>query len=99
MNNNLVGQDLLSLAMAYNAGPGTLAKWKAEREGMDDPLLFIETIPFHETRNYVEHVMANYWMYRMRYDQSNDSMVALANGKWARYASQDSGAAKFADAR
>jgi soluble lytic murein transglycosylase len=99
LNNSLVGQDLLSLAIAYNAGPGTLAKWKSEREGMHDPLLFIETIPFHETRNYVERVMANYWMYRMRFDQPNDSMVALADGKWARYASQDKGAVKFADAR
>lgn len=98
LNNALVGQDLLSLAMAYNAGPGTLSKWKSERAGMNDPLLFIETIPFHETRNYVERVMSNYWMYRMRFDQSNDSMVALAGGKWARYASQDAGSAKFADA-
>ncbi len=98
LNNDLVGQDLLSLAIAYNAGPGTLAKWKSEREGMNDPLLFIETIPFHETRNYVEHVMANYWMYRMRFNQPNDSMVALADGKWARYASHDKDAVKFADA-
>lgn len=98
LNNDLVGQDLLSLAIAYNAGPGTLAKWKSEREGMNDPLLFIETIPFHETRNYVEQVMANYWMYRMRFNQPNDSMVALADGKWARYASHDKDAVKFADA-
>jgi len=99
LNNSLVGQDLLSLAIAYNAGPGTLSKWKAERPDMDDPLLFIETIPFAETRTYVERVLANYWIYRMRFDQPNESMQALADGKWARYAALDKGAVKFADAK
>jgi soluble lytic murein transglycosylase len=99
LNNPLVGQDLLALAIAYNAGPGTLAKWKAERPDIDDPLLFIETIPFAETRTYVERVLANYWIYRMKFDQPNDSMEALAEGRWARYAAYDKGAIKFADAR
>lgn len=99
LNSAQVGQDLFSLAIAYNAGPGTLAKWKAERADINDPLLFIETIPYAETRTYVERVMANYWIYRMKFDQPNDSMVALAEGKWARYAAYDKGALKFADAR
>jgi len=98
LNNNMVGQDLLSLAIAYNAGPGRLAKWKAERADIDDPLLFIETIPFAETRTYVERVLSNYWIYRMKFDQPNESLVALAGGKWARYAAHDKGAVKFADA-
>ncbi len=97
LNNSLVGQDLLSLAIAYNAGPGTLQKWKEERKDITDPLLFIETIPYAETRNYVQRVLSNYWIYRMRFDQSNESMQALANGHWARYASLDKGAVKFAE--
>lgn len=96
LNNPLVGQDLLSLAIAYNAGPGNLQKWKNERQDISDPLLFIETIPFAETRHFVERVMSNYWIYRMRFDQNNDSMQALAEGNWARYASLDKGAVKFA---
>lgn len=99
LNNPLVGQDLLSLAIAYNAGPGTLSRWKSERTDIDDPLLFVETLPFAETRNYVERVLANYWIYRMRFDQPNDSMQALAEGRWARYAAYDKGAVTFADAR
>jgi len=98
LNNELIGQDLLSLAMAYNAGPGTLSKWKAERSDIEDPLLFIETIPFAETRAFVERVMANHWIYRMRFDQPNDSMIALAEGRWARYAAFDKVAVKFAAA-
>jgi soluble lytic murein transglycosylase len=99
LNSSLVGQDLLSLAIAYNAGPGRLQKWKAERPDINDPLLFIESIPYAETRTYVERVMSNYWIYRMRFDQSTESMKAVAQGNWARYASQDKGAVKFAEAR
>jgi soluble lytic murein transglycosylase len=99
LNNPMVGQDLLALAIAYNAGPGTLARWKAERPDIDDPLLFIESIPYAETRTYVERVLSNYWIYRMKFDQPNDSLEALADGKWARYAAHDKGAVKFADAR
>lgn len=98
LNNQTVGQDLLSLAIAYNAGPGTLSKWKSERPEIDDPLLFIETIPFAETRTYVERVLCNYWIYRMKFDQSNESMIALADSKWPRYAALDKGAVKFAAA-
>jgi soluble lytic murein transglycosylase-like protein len=99
LNNSLIGQDLLSLAIAYNAGPGNLAKWKSERADMDDPLLFIETIPFAETRTYVERVMANYWIYRQRFNQNDESLQALADGKWARYAALDKDSVKFASAR
>ena len=98
LNNGTVGQDLLSLAIAYNAGPGNLARWKAERADVTDPLYFLETIPFAETRTYTKRVMANYWIYRARFDQTDDSLLALANGKWARYAALDKDAVKFASA-
>lgn len=98
LNNGTVGQDLLSLAIAYNAGPGNLARWKAERADVSDPLYFLETIPYAETRTYTKRVMANYWIYRARFDQTDDSLLALANGKWARYAALDKDAVKFASA-
>jgi hypothetical protein len=34
----------------------------------------------------------------MRFDQSNESMQAMAEGRWARYAALDKGAVKFAAA-
>ena len=42
---------------AYNAGPGRARAWQAERplEGA----IYAETIPFTETRDYVQKVMAN----------------------------------------
>ena len=44
-------------AAAYNAGPGRARRWLAETplEGA----IYIETIPFEETRDYVKKVMAN----------------------------------------
>ena len=99
LNHRAVGQDLLSLAIAYNAGPGNLSKWKRERAHIKDPLLFIETIPYHETRAFVERVLSNYWIYRMRFDQDTPSLDAVAEGKWARYAAQESFGQKVAAAR
>jgi soluble lytic murein transglycosylase-like protein len=83
LNYNQVNNDLISLAVAYNAGPGTLSKWKAERLHIDDPLLFIETIPYPETRAFVERVLANYWIYKIRFEEPTPSLDAVAEGKWA----------------
>ncbi len=78
--------DLFSLLVAYNAGPGNLNKWKHGKAEVEDPLLFIESIPVAETRAYVERVIANYWIYRLREGQRVASLDAVAEGKWARYA-------------
>ena len=91
LNHKVVGQDLMSLAIAYNAGPGRLAQWKSERGHIKDPLMFIETIPYAETRAFVERVMSNYWIYRLQMDQPTPSLDAVAEGRWARYAAMDRG--------
>jgi soluble lytic murein transglycosylase len=80
-----VNGDLFLLLIAYNAGPGNLAKWKKEMPEIDDPLLFIESIPLAETRNYVEHVLSNYWIYRLREDLPTPTLDAVASGKQPRY--------------
>jgi len=87
-----VGNDLLRLAVAYNAGPGNLAVWDRHMGPQDDPLLFLETLPSRETRLFVERVMTNLWIYRLRFAQAAPSLDALANGQWPRYQPQDSGA-------
>ena len=88
LNHKAVEYDLLSLAIAYNAGPGNLSRWKSERTHINDPLMFIETIPFNETRAFVERVLANYWIYKMRMNETTPSLDAVAEGKWARYQGQ-----------
>ncbi len=64
-----VDNNLFKLAAAYNAGPGKLARWEKEVRYEDDPLLFIESIPVSETRIFVERVMTNFWIYRIKYGQ------------------------------
>jgi len=75
------GNMLMALA-AYNGGPGSLVKWRKKVSYAQDPLLFIESIGFYETRSYIEKVMANLWLYRMRLGQETPSLDALASGAW-----------------
>ena len=70
---------------AYNAGPGSVQKWNTTLRDNGDPLLFIESIPFKETRHYVEVVMRNYWMYQLRDGQPVASMDALVQGLWPKF--------------
>ncbi|MBM5574656.1 lytic transglycosylase domain-containing protein [Deefgea sp. CFH1-16] len=53
---NFNGNAILATA-GYNAGPGNARKWRADREL--DPTIYIETIPFGETRDYVKKVLSN----------------------------------------
>jgi soluble lytic murein transglycosylase-like protein len=74
--------NLFYMLTAYNGGPGNLLKWKKNARFYDDPLLFIEVIPSAETRIYIERVMANYWIYNMRFGNKNHTLEQLADGKW-----------------
>ncbi len=74
--------NLFYMLTAYNGGPGNLLKWKNNARFYDDPLLFIEVIPSAETRIYIERVMANYWLYNMRFGNKNHTLEQLAEGKW-----------------
>jgi soluble lytic murein transglycosylase len=63
------GSYVLSLA-GYNAGPGRTRQWIREfgdpRLGNPDPVDWIHRIPFEETREYVQKVLANIQIYRAR---------------------------------
>jgi soluble lytic murein transglycosylase-like protein len=88
MSDSTVGESLIMLIASYNAGPGNAAKW---RRGLseDDPLLFIESLPSRETRIFVESVLADLWIYRMRLGQSTASLAELASGGWPMYLAHD----------
>ena len=63
------GSYILTIA-AYNAGASRPARWIREygdpRTLPIDPIDWVETIPFSETRNYVQRVMENLQVYRQR---------------------------------
>ena len=86
-----VQDSLLHMAVAYNAGPGNLQNWlrsmEAQGTDLEDPLLFIESLPSAETRQFVRQVLKNFWMYRMRLGQEIPSLQTLAAGEWPQYES------------
>ncbi|MFC3053100.1 lytic transglycosylase domain-containing protein [Kordiimonas pumila] len=82
MEMDYVEGNLFMTLAAYNGGPGSLMSWRREVDYGADPLLFIESIGFYETRNYIERVMANLWLYRMRMGQDTPSLDAIAAGAW-----------------
>ena len=63
------GGSYLLTAAGYNAGPARVARW-VERYGHPDrdidPVDWIESIPFGETRNFVRRVLENVAVYRAR---------------------------------
>jgi soluble lytic murein transglycosylase len=56
----------------YNAGRGRVQQWVKQygdpRDPNVDPVDWVERIPFSETRNYVQRVMENLQVYRVRFD-------------------------------
>ena len=83
-----INNNIIKMLAAYNAGMGTLIKFE-KNFSTYDPLLYIESFPAYETRNYIKRVMSNMWLYRARLNQPLTSMEELANGVWPLYNTQD----------
>ena len=79
------GQVEYALA-AYNAGEDRIALWKSERTYDEVPEL-VESIPFTETREYVQIVLRNTDMYRALYGETPKSTVSAARPKSTSYLS------------
>ena len=63
------GGSYILAAAAYNAGPSRARQWIndfGDPRGGVDPVDWIESIPFAETRNYVQRVLENTVVYRHR---------------------------------
>ena len=56
---------------------------------VEDPLLFIESIPNPESRDFVERVLTNYWVYSQRLNRPPKSRDKVAAGKLPIYEAID----------
>ncbi|MEX0760402.1 MAG: lytic transglycosylase domain-containing protein, partial [Tistlia sp.] len=68
---------------SYNAGPGNVDKWLRlngdPRDGSIDPIDWIESIPFSETRNYVQRVIEGAVVYARRMGLGGDPIAYYLN--------------------
>ncbi|NLR72924.1 lytic transglycosylase domain-containing protein [Novosphingobium sp. ERN07] len=86
LRDNDATQGLLPKVMAaYNAGPLPISRWNTEIRGGSDPLLWMESIPYWETRGYVAIVMRNYWMYERQAGGPSESRIGLVQGLWPKF--------------
>ena len=76
---------LPKIMAAYNAGPTPVARWNDEVRDQGDPLLWMESIPYWETRSYVAIVMRNYWMYLRQANAAAPSRKELAENDWPQF--------------
>jgi soluble lytic murein transglycosylase len=72
------GSHILTFA-GYNAGKGRVKEWIAKygdpRDPKVDPIDWVERIPFSETRNYVQRVLENLQVYRLRFGGSSKLLI------------------------
>jgi soluble lytic murein transglycosylase-like protein len=86
-----VDNNLVRTAAAYNGGPGNVSRWDNSLNASADPLLYVASIPLNETRDFVQRVLANYWIYQIRLGQPTPSLDQIAAHEWPRYMPQDAG--------
>lgn len=63
--------NLPSMLAAYNAGEAQVKKWR-KRYPSEDWILWIDLIPYRETRDYVANVLNSYHWYRKTYENVSD---------------------------
>ncbi len=78
------GSYVLTFA-GYNAGPRRAQQWIARYgdprgKDVDTVVDWIERIPYTETRSYVQRVMENYQVYKMRLTGTSDIAADLTGG-------------------
>ena len=71
---------------AYNAGPVPVERWAYYDRG--DPLLWIESIPYWETRFYVPSVLRNMWVIQSLKGEQTPTLSSLAQHKWPEFPSR-----------
>jgi soluble lytic murein transglycosylase len=71
---------------SYNAGPLPVGRWAGIND-KGDPLLWIESIPYWETRYYVPSVMRNMWVYQGLDQEDTPALKAMVEHHWPAFPS------------
>jgi soluble lytic murein transglycosylase len=66
---------------SYNAGLSPVSRW-ASINDKGDPLLWIESLPYWETRYYVPAVLRNMWVYQGIDHEDTPTLKAMAEHRW-----------------
>lgn len=65
------GDEYLAI-LAYNAGPGNINKWLNDEFIKSSEIdVFVENIPYIETKNYIKKILSSYWAYLNVYSPKN----------------------------
>jgi soluble lytic murein transglycosylase len=80
-----IENSLIHVLAAYNAGPGNVYSWQQRAKYLKDPLLYIESIPFPETRNYVIQTLHHQAMYQQLLGEAPATLDALAKGRFPQF--------------
>ncbi|MFC0167852.1 transglycosylase SLT domain-containing protein [Pseudoduganella danionis] len=92
---NMDGSQVLATA-AYNAGPGRLRSWRSTLSKPMEGAVFIESIPFFETRVYVKNVMSNTAYYAALFEGRPQSLkLRLGNVAPKGYSEQEQQESSF----
>ncbi|APZ41842.1 transglycosylase SLT domain-containing protein [Acidihalobacter ferrooxydans] len=73
---NIFADDTVAAVAAYNAGPGNVNAWLAQPALRADAARWIATLPFGETRRYLEAVLFNRVVYAQRSRPSTEQAPA-----------------------
>lgn len=75
------GGQLPKVIASYNAGPAPVARWAAIND-KGDPLLWMESLSYWETRFYVPAVLRNMWVYQGLNNVAKPTLRAMAQHHW-----------------
>lgn len=66
------GNGMLAVG-AYNGGPGAMKRWASASPYLaSDPDMYVERIPYEQTRDYIKKVHESYWNYHRLYGTSGN---------------------------
>lgn len=82
---------LPKIIAAYNAGLTPITRWNDEINDGGDPLLYIESIPYWETRGYVATILRNYWVYEQKNNSDSGSKTGIAQNLWPSFPNASNG--------